>query len=94
MQLDKQQIVNMLKSQLQSGDRGQADQAEQQLPQQVDTDNPQHQQLLQKFGINLQDLIGRLGGGIPGMQSLAHTALSQLSQTPKTTILVETMRQG
>lgn len=67
MQIDKQQILNMLKSQLQSGDRSQADQAEQQLPQQVDTDNPQHQQLLQKFGINLQDLIGRLGGGIPGM---------------------------
>lgn len=66
MQIDKQQILNMLKSQLQSGG-GQADQAEQELPQQVDTDNPQHQQLLQKFGINLQDLIGRLGGGIPGM---------------------------
>ncbi|MBD2308998.1 hypothetical protein H6G17_26400 [Chroococcidiopsis sp. FACHB-1243] len=67
MQIDKQQILSMLKSQLQSGGRGQADQAEQELPQQVDTDNPQHQQLLQKFGINLQDLIGRLGGGIPGM---------------------------
>ena len=67
MQLDKQQILNMLKSQLQSSERGQSDQAEQQQPQQIDTDNPQHQQLLQKFGINLQDPIGRLGGGIPGM---------------------------
>lgn len=67
MQIDKQQIMDLLKSQVQSGDQGQADQAEQQLPQQVDTDNPQHQQLLQKFGINLQDLISRFTGGIPGM---------------------------
>lgn len=67
MQIDKLQILNLLKSQLQSGDQGQADQAEQQLPQQVDTDNPQHQQLLQKFGINLQDLLGRLGGSVPGL---------------------------
>lgn len=67
MQVDKQQIMDMLKSQVQSGNQGQADQAEQQLPQQVDTDNPQHQQLLQKFGINLPDLISRFTGGIPGM---------------------------
>lgn len=67
MQIDKQQIMDMLKSQIQSGGQDHADQAEQQLPQQVDTDNPQHQQLLQKFGINLQDLISRFTGGIPGM---------------------------
>jgi len=54
MQIDKQQIMDMLKSQIPGG-QDHADQAEQQLPQQVDTDN-QHQ-LLQKFGINLQDLI-------------------------------------
>jgi len=67
MQIDKQQIMNLLKSQVQSGGLDHADHAEQQLPQQVDTDNPQHQQLLQKFGINLQDLISRFTGGIPGM---------------------------
>jgi len=67
MQIDKQQIMDMLKSQVQSGGHGQADQAEQELPQQVDTDNPQHQQLLQRFGINPQDLISRFTGGIPGM---------------------------
>lgn len=66
MHIDKQQIMDLLKSQFQ-GNQGQADQAEQQLPQQVDTDNPQHQQLLQKFGINPQDLISRFTGGIPGM---------------------------
>jgi len=38
MQIDKQQIMDMLKSQIQSGGQDHADQAEQQLPQQVDTD--------------------------------------------------------
>jgi len=60
----QQQIMDMLKSQIQSGGQDHADQAEQ-LPQQVDTDNLH--QLLQKFGINLQDLISRFTGGIPGM---------------------------
>ncbi|MBW4443750.1 MAG: hypothetical protein KME10_21475 [Plectolyngbya sp. WJT66-NPBG17] len=58
----------MIRSQVQSGNQDQSGQAEQELPQQVDTDNQQHQQLLQKFGINPQDLIARFtGGGIPGM---------------------------
>jgi len=69
MKIDKQQIINMLRSQIQPGNQNQSGQAEQELPQQVDTDNQQHQQLLQKFGINIQDLIARFtsGGGIPGM---------------------------
>ncbi len=68
MQIDKQQIISMIRSQVQSGNQDQSGQAEQELPQQVDTDNQQHQQLLQKFGINPQDLIARFtGGGIPGM---------------------------
>ncbi|HEY9656095.1 MAG TPA: hypothetical protein V6C50_11450 [Crinalium sp.] len=69
MQIDKQQIMNMIRSQMQSGNQDQSGQAEQELPQQVDTDNQQHQQLLQKFGINPQDLLTRFtsGGGLPGM---------------------------
>jgi DNA-binding protein H-NS len=68
VQIDKQQIISMIRSQVQSGNQDQSGQAEQELPQQVDTDNQQHQQLLQKFGINPQDLIARFtGGGIPGM---------------------------
>ena len=69
MKIGKQQIIEMLRSQVQPGSQDQSGQAEQELPQQVDTDNQQHQQLLQKFGINPQDLISRFtsGGGIPGM---------------------------
>lgn len=69
MQIDKQQIINLIRSQMQSGNQDQSGQAEQELPQQVDTDNQQHQQLLQKFGINPQDLITRFvsGSGIPGL---------------------------
>ncbi len=55
MQIDKQQIIELLKSR---GDQQQAEQAEQQLPAQVDTD--QHPDQLNKLGINPQDLLGGL----------------------------------
>ncbi|CAN5687509.1 hypothetical protein BH24ACT11_BH24ACT11_14540 [soil metagenome] len=58
MQIDKSQIIDMLKSQ---GDTGNAQQADQELPQQVDTE--QHAGLLEKFGINPQDLIAKFAGG-------------------------------
>ncbi len=57
MNISKEQILQLLR------DRGQGDQAEQassELPDQVDTD--QHSDLLSKFGINPQDLLGQLGG--------------------------------
>ena len=65
MQIDKQQILDLLKSQ---GDQTKAQQADQNLPQQVDTDNSEHQNLLQSLGINPMDLAKKfLGGrGIPG----------------------------
>lgn len=65
MQIDKQQILEFLQSR---GDQQQASTADQQLPQQVDTDNPEHQNMLQSFGINPMDLAKKfLGGkGIPG----------------------------
>ena len=58
MQFDKQQIIDLLRQQ---GDEGTAHQADSQLPDQVDTDRDSG--LLDKLGINVQDLIGRLGGG-------------------------------
>lgn len=61
MKIDKQQILDHLKGQ---GDNDRADQAEQELPDQVDTDKDQG--MLSKLGINPQDLIGKLSGGFGG----------------------------
>ena len=58
MNIDKSQILELLKSQ---GDNDKAAQADSELPDQVDTD--QHAGLLQKFGINPMDLISKFGGG-------------------------------
>ncbi len=55
MQIDKQQVIDMLKKR---GDHDQADQAEQNLPEQVDTD--QHADQLSKLGVDPQDLLGGL----------------------------------
>ena len=64
MQIDKETILNLLQEQ---GKQGEADQAAQELPDQVDTD--QHGDLLQRFGIDPQSLLGRFAGGqgIPGL---------------------------
>ncbi len=59
MQISKDQIVSFLKER---GDHQQADQAQQQLPDQVDTD--QHADLLAQHGLNPQDLLKKFGGGI------------------------------
>jgi hypothetical protein len=56
MEVDKQQIVDMLRSR---GDNDKADQAEQQLPDKVD--HEEHTGLLDQFGVNPQELLGRLG---------------------------------
>jgi hypothetical protein len=58
VQLDKQQILDFLRSQ---GRDHQVQQADQDLPQQVDTD--QHADLLQRLGIHPQDLIAKFAGG-------------------------------
>ena len=62
MQLDKNMVLDFLREQ---GQHDQASQAEQELPDQVDTD--QHAGMLQKFGLNPQDLIQKFmgGGGLP-----------------------------
>ncbi len=56
MQIPKDQILELIKG---WGDDAQAQQAQVELPDQVDTDA--HQGLLEKFGINPADLIGGLG---------------------------------
>lgn len=64
MQISKQQILDFLQQQ---GKGDQKAQADQELPQQVDTEKQEHQNLLQKFGVSPQDLISRLGGGNFGL---------------------------
>ena len=56
MNISKDQILQFLRDRVQ-GDK--ADQASSELPDQVDTD--QHSDLLSKFGIDPQQLLGQLG---------------------------------
>ncbi|HVM65960.1 MAG TPA: hypothetical protein VMU14_13930 [Acidimicrobiales bacterium] len=58
MQFDKSTIVQFLQQQ---GQNDKAQQAQQELPQQVD--HEQHADVLQRLGINPQDLVAQLGGG-------------------------------
>jgi hypothetical protein len=57
MEIDKSQILDHLKS---LGKHDEASKADSELPDKVDTDK--HGDLLQKFGVNPQDLLGKLGG--------------------------------
>ena len=61
MEIPKEQILDLLRQQ---GDHDKAGQAEKELPDTVDTDRDQG--LLARFGIDPQDLIGKLGGGLLG----------------------------
>jgi len=65
MQIDKDQIIQLLKSQ---GDHDKASQAESELPGQVDTD--QDSGLLSKLGIDPMTLISKFGGGGGGLGGL------------------------
>jgi len=65
MQIDKQQIITKL---IELGQRDKATQAQQQLPDQVDTD--QHASLLDSLGINVSDLLGGTAGNIAGKLGL------------------------
>ena len=62
MEIPKDKVLDLLSEQ---GKDDQVDQAQQELPDQVDPE--QHGDLLQKFGLDPQDLIGKLGGGVPGL---------------------------
>ncbi len=57
MKIDKDTVLNLLRSR---GDHDTAAQAEQELPDEVDDD--QHGGLLDKFGVDPKDLMGKLGG--------------------------------
>ena len=59
MQIDKDQIISLLRER---GDDAKADQAQQELPGQVDTDRGAG--LLAKFGVDPSDMLGPLGGGM------------------------------
>ena len=64
MQIDKQTVLDLLREQ---GQEDKAAQADQELPDQVDTERDAS--LLQRFGIDPSDLVSRFtgGSGIPGL---------------------------
>jgi hypothetical protein len=59
MQIPKEKILELLRER---GEHDKADQAERELPDQVD--HEKHSDLLSKFGLDPQELIGKLPGGI------------------------------
>ena len=65
MQIDKSTILDLLRER---GQQDQASQAEQELPEQVDTDRDAG--LLQRFGLDPQELLQRFMGGEAGMPKL------------------------
>jgi hypothetical protein len=62
MEIPKDKIIELIK---QHGQADQAGQAEQELPDQVDPDRDSG--LLAKFGLEPQDVLTKLGGGLPGL---------------------------
>jgi hypothetical protein len=64
VQIDKSTILELLRER---GQQDQASQAEQELPEQVDTDRDAG--LLQRFGVDPQELLQRFTGG-EGMPKL------------------------
>lgn len=58
MQIDKGQILELLRSR---GEHDKAEQAGGELPDQVDTEKDSG--LLAKYGIDVKELLGKLGGG-------------------------------
>ena len=59
MQIDKEQVLQLLRDKSQ---HEQANQAQQQLPEQVDTD--QHADLLSRFNVDTKELLTKFGGGL------------------------------
>jgi hypothetical protein len=57
MELDKDTIVNFIKEH--GGDKGKAEEADRELPDKVDTDKDAG--LLDRFGVNPKELLGKLG---------------------------------
>ncbi len=61
MKIDKKQVVDMIKNR---GDDKQANQAQTELPDQVDPEKDAG--MLEKFGVDTKDLMGKLPGGLGG----------------------------
>ena len=59
MEIPKDKILELLRDR---GEPDKADQADRELPDQVDPE--QHADLLAKFGIDTHELVGKLPGGI------------------------------
>jgi hypothetical protein len=59
MEIPKAKILELIKEQ---GKSDQVDQAKQELPDQVDPDRDSG--LLQKYGLEPQDVVSKLGGGL------------------------------
>lgn len=59
MEIPKEQVLQFLQER---GETDQAAQAEQELPEQVDTE--QDSGLLSKFGVDPQELMSKFGGGL------------------------------
>ena len=59
MEIPKDQILDLIKEQ---GESDQVDQARQELPDKVDPDRDSG--LLQKYGVDPQDVASKLGGGL------------------------------
>jgi hypothetical protein len=59
MEIPKDKVLELLRER---GDHDKAEQADQELPDQVDPE--QHGDLLQKYGIDPKDLAGKLPGGV------------------------------
>ena len=59
MEIPKDKIIELIKQQ---GQADKADQARQELPDQVDPDRDSG--LLAKFGVKPEDALGKLGGGL------------------------------
>ena len=62
MNISKDQIIQLLETQ---GNHDKAQQASQQLPDQVD--HEQHADLLKKFNIEPSELLQKFGGGLGGL---------------------------
>ena len=62
MQIPKEKIIDMLRSQ---GHQDKVDEAEQKLPDSVDPE--QHADLLSSLGVDPKAILGELGGGLPNL---------------------------
>jgi hypothetical protein len=62
MEIPKDKILDLIRE---HGKADQVEQAEQELPDQVDPER--HSGLLQKFGLEPQDVVSKLGVDIPGL---------------------------